>query len=84
MDNIKKRLYRFCVEETANKILDGMPDPPLGTPINDMPAYTTAFMDRLMKHLDTDVYEKVLCGNNHQIPGESMMAEKEAYECATS
>lgn len=84
MDSIRKRLDRFGGKEVAAKILEGLPEPPLGPPISDIPTYTSAFMNRIMKYLDRDGYEKVLCGNNHQIPRESAMAEREAYQRATS
>lgn len=58
--------------------------PSFGTNIDDLPEYTMRLMDLLKKHLPRAACQKVLTGNNHQIPKEAFEKEKQYYEKSTS
>jgi len=84
LENIKKRMENYAGKEMANKVLDGFNMPPLGTPLEEVPYYTHNLMERIKKNLEPDLYQKILAGNNHGIPKESMKLEKEFYENSKS
>lgn len=84
IDNIKKRLFERCGQEELEGVFDGLTEPVLGTPIDEIPAFTIKLMKRLQAKLPKEVYQEVLAGNNHQLPREAMLAEKEAYEMSES
>ena len=41
-------------------------------------------MERLKNHTQPDLYKKILAGNNHGVPKEASLAEKELYEKSES
>jgi hypothetical protein len=84
LENIKRRAEKYAGEETAQKIFDGFTLPPLGTAIEEVPKYTNDLMARLKKHTSPDLYKKILAGNNHGVPEQSMQSEKELYEKSES
>jgi hypothetical protein len=84
IENIKKRLLDICGQEKVDEVFGKLNLPPLGTPIDDIPSFTKELMVQLETNLSKEIYQKVLAGNNHQLPREAMLAEKEAYELADS
>jgi hypothetical protein len=84
VDNIKRRLVNHVGEKTRDLIFNGLEEPPLGSPPEMIPQFTSKLMKRLKDILEPDVYQKVLAGNNHGIPREAMLSEKEKYEKAAS
>ncbi|MBN2878254.1 MAG: hypothetical protein JXN65_01365 [Clostridia bacterium] len=80
IENIKKRMETFAGKEIAEKVIKGFTMPPLGTPLEEMPKYTNDLIGRLKAGLEPKLYRKILAGNNHGIPEESMKMEKEFYE----
>jgi hypothetical protein len=84
LENIKSRAEKYAGKEAADKVFDGFSFPPLGTPIEEVPAYTKELMRRIEKNLPPELYKKILAGNNHGVPAESMQSEKSFYEKAES
>ena len=84
LENIKRRAEKYAGEETARKIFDGFSLPPLGTPLEEVPKYTNDLMVRLKTHTAPELYKKILAGNNHNVPEQSMQSEKELYEKSES
>ena len=84
LDSIKSRMIKYAGETAASKVFDGFKYPPLGTPIEEMPKYTEDLMKRIQNSIDSKLYQKVLAGNNHGIPAESMQSEKKYYESSQS
>lgn len=80
MENIKDRLERMEGGEVSQKVFEKVDTIPLGTEPIDMPPYTQAVMENLLNVLPPDRYKRVLAGNNHGIPRESMVEEKQHYE----
>lgn len=77
---ICQRIERLHGEDA----FDELDEVPLGLDRGEMPAYTERFMDRLNETFSKDELPAILAGNNHQIPRETMLAEKEMYEKAPS
>ena len=84
LESIMKRMETYAGEAMAQKVLQGFKMPPLGTPLEDVPTYTDDLMQRIKSHLEPDLYQRILAGNNHGIPEESMKLEKEFYENSAS
>lgn len=81
------------IPQICQRILERHPDldvfkdykeAPLGTDTKEMSTYTKAFMALLEAHFTEKEYTSLLAGNNHQIPREAMLPEKELYEKAPS
>ncbi|MBN2790794.1 MAG: hypothetical protein JXR69_11435 [Candidatus Delongbacteria bacterium] len=83
IENIKKRAIKVVGENTSEKIFGDLPDIPLGSPLSAYPEFTKDLMNRLTKVLPEDKYQKVLIGNNHNIPKEAFAKEHENYKKAS-
>jgi len=79
LEHIVERISLYENDETKNAIMNEIDLPPFGTDITDLPEYTSRFINTLFKHLPTETCNKILAGNNHQIPIESFNAEKDFY-----
>ena len=84
IDSIKKRLAAYTDEATRDLIFKNLAEPPLGSPPSMIPDFTSELMNRLKDNLPSETYQNVLAGNNHGIPKEAMLGEKEKYEQAAS
>ena len=84
IENIKKRIEMFAGGQKAQEVMQGYKMPPLGTAVEDIPEYTKELIKRLKANLEPAMYQKILAGNNHDIPKESMKLEKEFYENSAS
>lgn len=84
IENIIKRMEMYAGKEKTNEVMNGFRFPPLGTPLEDMPKFTSDLMERVKENLDEKMYQKILAGNNHGIPEEAMKMEKEFYENSAS
>lgn len=83
IENIQKRSSEIAGDKKTNEIFKISPLP-LGTPINKTPVFTKELMESLAEHLEPKVYQKILAGNNHNIPVESMLEEKNHFESSES
>lgn len=84
IENITKRMQMYAGEEKADEVMKGFVRPPLGTPMEDMPKFTSDLMQRIKDAFDEALYQKILAGNNHGIPKDAMKLEKEFYENSES
>jgi hypothetical protein len=84
IENILKRVDQYVELSIAKDIRETAVIPPLGTSPLIVPEYTEKFMNLLKSKLDQSLYRKVLTGNNHGIPKEVMLSEKEEYEKSES
>ena len=84
IETILDRLGRVSGRIVRERVEDGLVIPPLGTAPDALPAFTAELMRRLRAELSGVKLERVLSGNNHQIPDEAFASEKAAYEMAPS
>lgn len=84
LEHIVDRISLFETVDVKEQILNDLELPPFGTEASELPHYTKRFMDIMNKHLPPDRCNKVLAGNNHQIPASSFDEEKRHYEEADS
>lgn len=84
IENITKRIQMYAGKEKADAVMKDYKFPPLGTPLEDMPKFTSDLMQRLKDAFDEKLYQKILAGNNHGIPKETMQLEKEFYDNSES
>ena len=84
IENIKKRIEIYAGKQKAEEVMEGFTMPPLGTPIEEMPEYTKKLIKMIKAALEPDMYRKILAGNNHGVPKESMQLEKEFYQNSAS
>ena len=80
LENIKSRLEDKVDKTLAETIFSPEVMPPIGTPLKEMPEYTSKLMERLNESLPLDDLKVVLAGNNHDIPREPFIKEREIYE----
>ena len=80
MPSISERLASIAGEEARDRVFQGVEQPPLGTPPEEIPFATKCLMDGLERELPPEVYRRVLAGNHHRIPLESFEGLKALYE----
>lgn len=84
LENIVERITLYDTKETQEKIIKEITLPPFGTDSKELPKYTAEFIKKLEKYIPRVSCNKILAGNNHQIPATSFDKEKEYYENAVS
>jgi hypothetical protein len=84
LEHIIDRIGRYEGEDIKQAVLDDVYLPPFGTNPKELPDYTKRFIDILNKNLNKSSCNRILAGNNHQIPASSLDKEKEYYEQADS
>ncbi len=84
IESIAVRLADATDTDTAERLLGSAARPPLGSDPTDFPAFTKRLMERLEAELPLNTVQRVLAGNNHQIPVSAFAAEKEHFENAPS
>jgi len=84
IENIVARMERIVGKETSAIIMDGLEIPPLGTVPEDVPTFTSAFVDSLKTHVTPERAHLVLVGNNHDLDTKAMLPERLLYEKAES
>lgn len=82
MENIKIRATRIVGEDMTEEIFNNLSIPPLGTSNKKLFNYTKKVMGKMEENLEPEVCRKILTGNNHNIPKESFLKEKEFYKKA--
>ncbi|MDD5529003.1 MAG: DUF6144 family protein [bacterium] len=80
IDNIKKRTVKFAGKEKMKNIFKDLPEPPIGTPLEELPAFTQKIIQRFKNNLPEKKYQKILAGNNHGMPKTPLLKEKKVYE----
>lgn len=84
MENIRERLAQQEGEAVAEQVFETYAGYSLGLDPKEMPKRTQSVMEGLRASLTDVQIEKALAGNNHGIPKESMLQEKEYLEEADS
>ncbi len=84
VENIKMSIQESEGQPVADEIFADIEFPPLGTPPQMMPEFTNKVMTSIKSKLTPEVYRPLMAGNNHGIPKERMLKEKECYEQADS
>lgn len=80
LENIVDRIGRYESTEVMNDFMDKVTLPPFGTDSEKLPSYALDFLEKLHNQLSTSSCHKILAGNNHNIPKEPHLKEKERYE----
>ena len=84
LENIIDRIAIYESREKQSEIMKEIYLTPFGIDSKDIPKYTKDFMEKLNKYLPKNSCNKILAGNNHRIPKESFLKEKELYEQSKS
>ena len=84
LENIIDRITLYESKEKQEEMIKEIVLPPFGTDSEALPKYTKDFMKTLTKHLPKISCQKVLAGNNHRLPKEVFLKEKELYDNAKS
>jgi hypothetical protein len=84
LENIIERIDLFDSSNIKEEFLKDITLPPLGTESSSLPSYTIDFVKKLNKYFPQSKCNKILAGNNHSIPKESFMKEKEYYDSSQS
>jgi hypothetical protein len=87
LDVIENILARLKIKVELNLyhlIIEGYQLPFMGVSPNKLPSYIADLMHRLKKHLEEDLINDVLTGNNHGLSERSQIPEKLAYEASDS
>lgn len=79
VDEIRKRIINFFGMSKANEVFQQLIVPELGTSALQMSGFTSKFMQTLNDYFTVDELKQILAGNNHQIPVEAMLKEKEYF-----
>jgi hypothetical protein len=82
LEHIVDRISRYEDDAVKEYVLEDLELPPFGTDSKDLPTYTKNFLETIEKYIDQSTCNKILAGNNHQIPTSSFDKEKEFYEQA--
>lgn len=84
LENIVDRITLYESKEKKDDIIKDLKLPAFGTNSESLPKETERFMETLNKHLDKKSCDKILAGNNHRIPKDSFLNEKELYNKSLS
>ena len=84
LENIVDRISIYDSKDTQDDVIKSMLLPPFGTDSLELPKYTKQFLDKLKEYLPPSKCNKILAGNNHNIPKESFDKEKEFYKNSLS
>ncbi len=84
LENIINRVSLYGSKEQQEQCIQEIRLPDFGTDSSALPEYTNHFMTVLQKHFKKDQCNKILAGNNHNIPESSFLAEKEVYNNSSS
>lgn len=84
MESILNKLERVVGKDRASTIKPQIPIPPLGTPLDAMPAYTKHLLMVFETYLSKYEMKRTLSDNHHQIPKEAFLSEQVYYEAANT
>lgn len=84
LENIIDRINIYESEELKKSFLNDVSLPPLGTESENLPKYTKEFMAKMYKYFPKNSCNKILAGNNHDIPETSLTEEVDAYDKSNS
>lgn len=84
VESIAARLSESVGKDEAERIIDRLEHPPLGSEPADFPAFTKALMVRLEQNLPEETVQCVLAGNNHGIPAAAFDEGKALFVASES
>jgi len=84
LPTLSDRIAVMTGEETRKRVFDGVELPPLGSPPEKYPIVTQCVVERLEGELSPEMCRKVLAGNMHNIPPESLREHRERFVKAQS
>jgi hypothetical protein len=79
LPTLSDRVAAMVGEKTRQRIFDGVELPPLGSPPEKYPIVTRCVMERLEGELSPEMCRKVLAGNMHNVPPESLRKHREEF-----
>ena len=86
--DVLETLYKIIAdeagEETRNAVFKDIELPPLGTAVEELPAYTARVMKSMQSKLPAAVYQKALYHTRHGLPQDFRGSEREKYLAAES
>lgn len=84
LPTLSDRVAAMSGEKTRQKIFGDVELPPLGSPPEKYPIVTRCVMERLEGELTPEMCRKVLAGNMHNVPPESLKEHREEFLKARS
>ena len=84
LENIIDRITIYDSKETHDDFIKNIKLPPIGTDSKELPKYTKDFLEKLNKYLPKSKCNKILAGNNHNIPQSYFDKEKKFYNNSTT
>jgi hypothetical protein len=79
-ENIEKRIEYISDDKIRNNIFSNLNIPPIGSPPREYAPITEELMNRIKYNLTADKYRKALAGNNHGLPVEVYLEDKEIFK----
>lgn len=80
IENITERVANSQGREVADVLKERIGVLPLGTDPEEQPEFTAHFMEELKKLVPAEQINCIMAGNNHGIPREAFLKDKERYE----
>ncbi|MCG7844191.1 MAG: DUF6144 family protein [Methanomassiliicoccales archaeon] len=81
---IERRVGEMVGNASREVVFYGWERPPLGTPPEEYPQWTSRIIDRMEDELTPEQCRDIMTWNYHQIPEEAYAAKKARYESAPS
>jgi len=79
MPTLSERIAAMVGEEARRRVFEGVELPPLGSSPEKYPAVTGRVMERLEGELSPKMCRKVLAGNMHRVPVESLKEHRQRF-----
>ena len=79
IDSIISRYEQKEGKQAAQALQKAVPEPPIGTPHSEIPAFTSRFIDMVEKKAKPENLAWIMSGNNHGIPVSSFSEERKRY-----
>lgn len=80
IESITGRITQYEGQDIVDEIFKTLEKPPLGSEPSDFPGFTSRLMTQLENHIPLENVNKILAGNNHSIPKDPFLKEKEVYK----
>jgi len=80
IESILSRAEEELGKTACEKVMDGMAIPIMGTAPGAYPVFTARFIKQMKSLCPADRLERVMAGNNHQLPSHTFALEQKKYE----
>jgi hypothetical protein len=84
MENLHTRLGQAVGDAVRDRVFEGIPLPPIGTPNTAKPAITQAVMDRLAHLVEPEVICDILSQGLRNLPAQPYLAARDRYAASES